>query len=262
MMDKWTDPQRRSLQVESEKPLVKNIIIKEKRVKVHKCSSEPWVMSDCRNDGPHLMVWHFTHLPALLLWDSYLSPREKDLHSSIKEYIKTKSCFTEICQSLKVQGKSKYWFQWDYTEISPHGNGITHSAGIHTFGEGTFTSLLPLLQSVVQNIITIPWTGIGKTGRGDMVFTMICQVMPFLGKTQTKWWGIEGGCKAPLVRIGSRETTKQGFGLLSLHAYCTRTMLSPQNITPIFPSSRTFLKGQTRFPSVSPAIWFHILPLY
>ena len=41
MMDKWTDPPRRSLQVESEKPLVKNIIIKEKTVEVHKCSSKP-----------------------------------------------------------------------------------------------------------------------------------------------------------------------------------------------------------------------------
>lgn len=248
MMDKWTDPQRRSLQVESEKPLVKNIIIKEKRVKVHKCSSKPWVTSDCGNDGPHLMVWNFTHLPALLLWDSYLSPRERELHSSIKECIKTKSCFTETCQSLKVQGKSKYWLQWDYTEISPHGNGITHSAGIHTFGEGSFTSLLPLLQSTVQNIITIPWTGIKKTGRGDMVFTMICHVMPFLGKTRTKWWGIEGGCKAPLVRTGSRETTKQDFGLLSLHAYCTRTTLSPQTLLPSFLHQEPSWKDNLDFP--------------
>ena len=70
-----------------------------------------------------------------------------------------------------------------------------------------------------------------KTGRGDMLFTMICHVIPFLGRTWTKWWGIEGGCKAPLVRIGSRVTTKQYFGLLSLHTDFTRTMLSPQTLS-------------------------------
>ena len=217
-------------------------------MKVHKCSSKPWVTSDCRNNGPHLMVWHFTHVPALFLWDSYLSPRERELHLSIKEYIKTKSCFTEICQSLKVQGKSKYWLQWDYTEISPRGKGISHSAGIHTFAEGTFTSLLPLLQSMAQNIITIPWTGIKKTGRGDTLFTMICHVIPFLGRTWTKWRGIEGGCKAPLVRIGSRVTTKPHFGLLSLHTDFTRTMLSLQTLLPSFLHQEPSSKDKLPFP--------------